>query len=90
MHAWLTGKRCQVPNESAIVKAIDDALKRWGPLIRFLEDLRIPVDSNPLEKRIRSAALVRRNWLFAGNLPSGPPARSCSYEPDSVFQTQRT
>lgn len=74
MHAWLTAKRSQVPDGSAIAKAIDYSLKRWGPLTRFLEDPGVPVDNNHLENRIRPVALGRRNWLFAGSLRAGQRA----------------
>jgi hypothetical protein len=42
-------------------------LSRWGGLIRFLDDGRIEIDSNVVERFIRPIALGRKNHLFAGS-----------------------
>jgi hypothetical protein len=73
-HAWLIAQRTQVPNGSAIAKAIDYSLKRWKALTRYLQDGAVPVDNNHLENRIRPVALGRGNWLFAGSLRAGQRA----------------
>ena len=39
----------------------------WPGLIRFLEDGRLELDTNPVENQIRSIALTRKNALFAGH-----------------------
>jgi hypothetical protein len=36
-------------------------------LIRFLDDGRLELDTNPVENQIRPIALTRKNALFAGN-----------------------
>jgi transposase len=43
------------------------ALLRWAGLIRFLDDGRIEIDSNVVERSIRPIALNRKNALFAGS-----------------------
>ena len=43
------------------------ALSRWNGLIRFLDDGRIEIDSNVVERSIRPIALNRKNALFAGS-----------------------
>jgi transposase len=42
-------------------------LSRWEGLTRFLEDGRIEIDSNVVERSIRGIALNRKNALFAGS-----------------------
>ena len=43
------------------------ALSRWDGLCRFLEDGRVEIDSNIVERSIRPIALTRKNALFAGS-----------------------
>lgn len=74
LHAWLVAQRKQVPDGSAIAKAIDYSLNRWAALTRFLEDGDIPIDNNWNENRIRPIAVGRSNWLFAGSLRAGKRA----------------
>ena len=43
------------------------ALTRWSALCRFLDEGRIELDNNPVERAIRPIALGRKNHLFAGS-----------------------
>src|SRR4051794_32646849 len=43
------------------------ALSRWSALCRFLDDGRIELDNNTVERAIRPIALGRKNHLFAGS-----------------------
>lgn len=74
LKTWLTAQRQKVPEGSAIIKAIDYSLNRWGALMRYLNDGRLPADNNWIENRIRPIALGRSNWLFAGSLRAGQRA----------------
>jgi transposase len=56
-----------VPPRSGLAEAIRYALARWPALCRFLEDGRIELDNNPVERAIRPVALGRKNHLFAGS-----------------------
>jgi transposase len=47
--------------------AIDYALAHWTGLIRFLDDGRVEIDSNTVERALRPLCLTRKNSLFAGN-----------------------
>ena len=71
MHTWLVANRQKVPDGTATAKAIDYSLKRWGALIRYLDDGDVPIDNNQVENQMRPWALGRKNWLFAGSLRSG-------------------
>lgn len=74
LHVWLTAQRQNVPNGSAIAKAIDYSLKRWAALTHYLSHGQVPIDNNWVENRIRPVALGRSNWLFAGSLRAGQRA----------------
>jgi hypothetical protein len=43
------------------------AYNQWDGLVRYLEDGRIEIDSNTVERSIRPLALTRKNALFAGH-----------------------
>ena len=48
-----------------------NALIRWEGLSRFIDDGRIDLDSNTVERSIRPLALNRKNALFAGSDEGG-------------------
>jgi transposase len=64
---WLEHQLLQVPPRSGLAEAIRYALARWPALCRFVEDGRIELDNNPVERAIRPVALGRKNHLFAGS-----------------------
>ncbi|CUU14775.1 Mobile element protein CDS [Bradyrhizobium sp.] len=43
------------------------ALSRWQGLTRFIDDGRIELDNNTVERSIRGIKLSRKNALFAGS-----------------------
>jgi transposase len=47
--------------------AIRYALSRWDGLTLFIDDGRIELDNNIVERSIRPIALTRKNALFAGS-----------------------
>jgi transposase len=52
---------------SPLAEAIRYGLKHWHGLCHFLDDGRIEIDSNTVERAIRPIALNRKNALFAGH-----------------------
>jgi transposase len=50
-----------------IAEAIRYALKHWHGLLHFLDDGRIELDTNVVERAIRPIVLNRKNALFAGS-----------------------
>ena len=56
-----------MPGGSATAEAIRYVLSRWEGLTRFLDDGRIELDTNPVERAMRPIALNRKNALFAGS-----------------------
>jgi len=57
----------RVPPRGGLAEAIRYALARWPALSRFLDDGRIELDTNAVERAIRPVALGRKNHLFAGS-----------------------
>jgi transposase len=64
---WLREKLSLVSQKSRLAEAIRYALSRWAGLGLFLEDGRVEIDSNVVERSMRPLALTRKNALFAGS-----------------------
>jgi len=67
MHEWLTKERATLSRSSEVIEPIDYMLKRWEGFALFLEDGRVCLTNNAAERALRSVALGRRNWTFAGS-----------------------
>src|SRR4051812_46139957 len=67
LHAWLTVQLGRVSGKSGLAEAIRYALRHWAGLVLFLEDGRIELDNNTVERALRPIALGRKNALFAGS-----------------------
>src|SRR5450432_1336623 len=67
LEPWLRAKLALISQKSKLAEAIRYALSRWDGLTRFLDDGRIEIDSNTVERSIRPIALNRKNALFAGS-----------------------
>ena len=64
---WMKEKYMQVLPRSAIGKALAYSLKRWDKLSLYATTSECNIDNNPVENSIRSVALGRKNYLFAGS-----------------------
>ena len=64
---WLRAKLALISQKTKLAEAIRYVLSRWEGLTRFLDDGRIEIDSNVVERSIRPIALNRKNALFAGS-----------------------
>jgi transposase len=64
---WLRAKLALISQKTKLAEAIRYALSRWDGLCHFVEDGRIEIDSNIVERAIRPIALNRKNALFAGS-----------------------
>jgi transposase len=67
LQPWLREKLALVSQKSKLAEAMRYALARWAGLGRFLDDGRVEIDSNVVERSIRPIALNRKNALFAGS-----------------------
>lgn len=64
---WLRAKLGLISQKTKLADAIRYALSRWEGLTHFVDDGRIEIDSNVVERSIRPIALNRKNALFAGS-----------------------
>jgi transposase len=74
LYDWLRATVRRVPKKSAIASAIGYTLSLWTALTRYAEDGSIEIDNNPVERELRSVALGRKNYLFAGSDAGGERA----------------
>lgn len=63
---WLEEQTIVVLPKSPMGNAIRYAIRQWHKTIRVFEDGRLEMDNNLIENKIRSLALGRNNYLFAG------------------------
>jgi transposase len=71
LKTWLEQKLDIVAKRGRLGEAIRYGLTRWDGFTRFLDDGRIEIDSNIVERSIRTIALNRKNALFAGSDEGG-------------------
>ena len=64
----------QLPKKSSTAKAIAYAVNNEVALKRFLGNGNIEIDNNAAERALRSVAVGRKNWLFAGSDKGGKTA----------------
>ena len=64
---WFEDNLARMSKGSKLAEAIAYGLNHWDGLCRFLDDGRIEIDSNTVERSIRGLALTRKNALFAGH-----------------------
>ena len=67
LQRWAELTRTAEPPSTDLAKASAYILNQWPALCRFLEDGRLELDTNLIERQIRDIALGRRNYLFAGS-----------------------
>jgi transposase len=64
---WVEAQLARLSAKSTLAGAMRYALNHWPGLILFLDDGRIELDTNPVERAIRPIVLNRKNALFAGH-----------------------
>jgi transposase len=67
LHVWLQDHVGRVSAISDLAKAMRYALRHWSGLAVFLDDGRVEMDTNVVERAIRPNTLTRKNALFAGS-----------------------
>ncbi len=68
LEAWLKQQLARLSKGSTLAKEIRyGGLNHWAGLCTFLDDGRVELDSNTVERLIRPIALSRKNALFAGS-----------------------
>jgi len=76
LRSWFLTKLAQLPRKSELAKAILYAIKpaRWSALIYYCMDGQVEIDNNAAERSLRTVALGRKSYLFAGSDAGGERA----------------
>ena len=77
LEEWLTHCRAKVSAKYPTGKAVKYIAKYWIALNLFLDDGRVEIDNNPVERTILPIAINRKNVLFAGH-ETGAQTGPCS------------
>lgn len=67
LKTWFEQLLARVSAKATIAEEIRYGLNHWDGLTRFLDDGRIELDTNIVERGIRPIVLNRKNALFAGH-----------------------
>jgi len=67
LHAWAHQALEGLWPKARTAEALRYMFNHWDGLTRFLDDGRIELDTNPVERAMRPIALSRKNSLFAGS-----------------------
>ena len=67
LKTWIKTTLARLPGGATVAHALRYGLNHWDGLVRFLDDGRIEIDSNTVERSMRPIALNRKNALFAGS-----------------------
>ena len=76
MHEWLEASLAKLSKKSDTTAAIRYALGLWDALLRYCDDGRIEIDNSAAERALRTVAIGRKNYLFAGSDAGGERAAS--------------
>jgi hypothetical protein len=66
LQVWLREQLGRLSSRSKLAQAIRYTFNHWNGLSRFLDDGRLELDTNIVERAMRPIALGRKNALFAG------------------------
>jgi transposase len=67
LKTWFEQQLARVSAKATVAEHIRYGLNHWDGLTRFLDDGRIELDTNIVERSIRPLVLNRKNALFAGH-----------------------
>ncbi len=67
LYGWLNKQLPRISKATKLAEAMRYTLRHWEGLTRFLDDGRLELDTNTVEREIRPITLGRKNALFAGN-----------------------
>jgi hypothetical protein len=71
---WFEETLGKLSRKSDTALAVRYALSRWDALLRYVDDGRVEIDNNAAERALRTVALGRKNYLFAGSDAGGERA----------------
>ena len=63
---WVQERLTEIMTSSLMAEPLSYTLSHWEGLTVFLEDGRVEIDSNTIERSMKPVILTRKNSLFAG------------------------
>jgi hypothetical protein len=90
MRSWLDDTIKTLSQKSKLAEAIRYALVRWQALARYVGDDAIEIDNSAAERALRTVALGRKNYLFAGSEAGGQRAAEVKGERPVYFNVGMT
>lgn len=63
---WIDAVKPTLTPSDALGKVLQYYLNHWGPLTRFLDNPKVPIDNSGSEREFQAVAKIRLNSLFAG------------------------
>jgi transposase len=76
LRKWVDEQRAVIPPKTPFGQALGYLHRQWPRLCLFLEDGRIELTNNRVERELRALVLGRKNWLFAWEDIGGARAAS--------------
>lgn len=74
LEAWLAGQLHRISGKAPLAAAIRYALTRMKRLRPYLQHGFLELENNTAERAMRTIAIGRKNWLFAGSERGGRSA----------------
>ncbi|MEX2367478.1 MAG: IS66 family transposase [Pseudohongiellaceae bacterium] len=74
LKVWMNQALAKISKKSELATTIRYALTRWPALTRYVDDGLLEIDNNIAENALRTVALGRKNYLFAGSDAGGERA----------------
>lgn len=71
LREWMERTSPRMQPKSAMAAAFTYLANQWNELVRYLEDGDLFIDNNDTERVLRTVAVGRANWLFAGSENGG-------------------
>ena len=78
MKEWLDGQVGKLPPKGYAGEAIHYALGEWENLARYLDDGKLSISNDYVERAIRPFTIGRKNWMFA-DTPNGAHSSATFY-----------
>jgi hypothetical protein len=77
--------KLKVLKKTSLGKAVNYALDQWDALARYVDDGRLAIDNNIVERAVKAFVIGRKNWLFSDSV-EGMRANAIMY---TLVQTAR-
>jgi transposase len=71
---WLDEQAASTLPKLKFGEAVGYARNQWSSLVNYVQDGRLPIDNNDVERDLRALTIGRKNWLFIGAPTAGPRA----------------